>query len=180
MMAVQPNGLAEDSFFQPLVQLVETHIGLTEPIVFLLGFGESIAIVSLFIPSTALFLGIGGLHAAAGGVFWPVWLAGATGAFLGDLVSFAVGRAYREEVRRIWPLRSNPEWYVATRVFVRRRGVTGLVISKFLGAIRPFVPIVAGATGMRWPAFLIASPLSSLIWAGVFLGPGYGIKFLFE
>lgn len=179
MLPLQSEGLARDSFYAPLVRLVENNIAITEPIVFLLGFGESIAFISLFIPSTALFLGIGGLHAAAGGTFWTVWLAGATGAFLGDLVSFIAGRAYREEVRRIWPLRSNPEWYVATRIFVRRRGISGLVLSKFLGAMRPFVPVVAGATGMRWPAFLIASPLSSLLWAGAFLGPGYGVKWLF-
>ena len=51
----------------------------------------------------------------------------------------------------------------------------GVVGSKFLGMMRPFVPVVAGATGMRWPLFLIASAISCLMWSGAFLGPGHGL-----
>lgn len=167
-----------DSYVSQALALVEQHIALTEPIVFFLGFGESIALISLFIPSTVLFLGIGGLHAAAGGDFWFVWLAGASGAFLGDIVSFTFGRYFRKDIRHVWPLSQNPQWYVMSRLFTRRRGILGIIVSKFLGAFRPFIPVVAGATGMRWSAFLIASPISCLLWAGAFLSPGYGANWL--
>ncbi len=174
-MATEQSGT---SIAAQALALVEAHIAWAEPIVFVLGFAESIAFVSLFIPSTALFLGIGGVHAAAGGEFVSIWLAGAAGAFLGDLASFWFGRVVRHDIRRIWPLNRNPEWYVASRLFTRRRGMVSILLSKFLGALRPFVPVVAGATGMRWPAFLIASLLSCALWSGAFLSPGYGIKFL--
>ncbi|MEO1207365.1 MAG: DedA family protein [Pseudomonadota bacterium] len=167
-----------DSLVTQALALVEQHIAFTEPLVFLLGFGESIAVISLFIPSTVLFLGIGGLHAAAGGEFWYVWLAGASGAFLGDIVSFAFGRYFRKDIRYVWPLKYQPHWYVASRMFTRRRGMAGIIVSKFLGAFRPFIPVVAGATGMRWSVFLIASPVSCLLWAGAFLSPGYGANWL--
>lgn len=169
-----------DGLKSQAMALIQEHIAWTEPIVFALGFGESIAFVSLFIPSTALFLGIGGLHAAAGGQFVFIWLAGALGAFLGDCVSFIAGRVMRHDIRRVWPLNRNPEWYVASRLFTRKRGMLSIILSKFLGALRPFVPVVAGATGMRWPVFLIASPLSCLLWSFAFLSPGYGLKWLFE
>ncbi|MEL7047751.1 MAG: DedA family protein [Pseudomonadota bacterium] len=173
MIETETTGIAAQA-----MAFVERNMDLAEPIVFALGFGESIALISLFIPSTVLFLGIGGLHAAAGGEFLFVWLAGAAGAFLGDIVSFAAGRFFRKDIRHMWPLSQNPQWYVVSRLFTRRRGMLGIVISKFLGAFRPFIPVVAGATGMSWPAFLIASPISCLLWAGAFLSPGYGMSWV--
>lgn len=158
-----------------ILGLIREHIDLIEPIVFALGFGESLLFVSLFIPSTALFLAIGGLHSAAGGAFLPVWIAGSMGAFLGDIVSYSLGRYFKAEIGGMWPLRDYPEWYVAARQFMKRWGIGGVIVSKFMGAMRPFMPVVAGAMGMRWPSFLFASLVSSFVWAGAFLAPGYGL-----
>jgi membrane protein DedA with SNARE-associated domain len=161
-----------------VLALAREHIALAEPLVFVLGFAEGVVLVSLFVPSTILFLGIGGLHHAAGGSFWPVWLAGAGGAFLGDVLSYTLGRYFKADIAGLWPFSSKPEWYVLARAFFRRWGMPGVVGSKFLGMMRPFVPVVAGAMGMRWPLFLVASAFSCLLWAGVFLSPGYGIGFI--
>ena len=158
-----------------MLSLAREHIALAEPLVFALGFAESVVLVSLFVPSTILILGIGGLHHAAGGSFWPVWLAGAAGAFLGDVLSYTLGRYFKADIAGVWPFNSKPEWYVLARTFFARWGIPGIVASKFLGMMRPFVPVVAGAMGMRWPVFLPASAVSCLMWAGVFLSPGYGI-----
>ena len=79
---------------------VREHLELAGVIVFALGFAESIAFVSLFVPSTILFLGIGGVHAAAGGQYWHLWLAGASGAALGDCVSYAFGRVFKNDAHR--------------------------------------------------------------------------------
>lgn len=157
------------------MEFVEANIAFAEPIVFLLGFGESIVFVSLFIPSTILFLGIGGVHSAAGGEFLPMWIAASTGAFLGDLASFAVGRHFRNDVHRIWPLSKNRRWIAFARRYVKHWGMSGIVVSKFTGMLRPIVPVMAGSLRMTWPRFLIASAISCLIWSGAFLGPGYGI-----
>lgn len=175
LFSAEATGLKEH-----LIAFVTKHIALAEPVVFLLGFAESIVFLSLLVPSTVLFLGIGGLHHAAGGHFVPLWLSAAAGAFIGDVLSYAVGRYFRGEVAGVWPFTKKPEWYVIARAFFRRWGMTGIVASKFLGMMRPFVPVVAGATSMRWPLFLVASAASCLIWAGVFLGPGHGVGRLFD
>lgn len=163
------------SIWGHLIGFVGRNIDLVEPLVFLLGFAESIVLVSLLVPSTILFLAIGGLHNAAGGEFLPLWLAGAAGAFLGDVVSYALGRYFRADIAGIWPFSKKPEWYVMARGFFHTWGAPGIIASKFLGAMRPFVPVVAGATNMPWPTFLLASAVSCLIWAGAFLGPGHGL-----
>lgn len=159
---------------------VTANMAFVGPIVFALGFAESLVLVSLFVPSTILFLGIGTVHHAAGGSFFELWLYGAAGAFLGDVLSYAVGRYYKDDVGGMWPFNSRPEWYLMARKFESRWGFLGIIGSKFLGMLRPFVPVVAGAMRMPWPVFIVASALSSLLWAGTFLAPGYGIGYLMK
>ena len=50
-----------------------------------------------------------------------------------------------------------------------------LIAGKFIGALRPFVPVVAGMMQMPWLVFGAGAFISSLIWSGVFLAPGYGL-----
>jgi len=164
-----------DTWADSLLLLLTTHIALTEPIVFALGFAESIVFLSLLVPSTVLFLAIGGTHSALGGVFWPVWLAGAGGAILGDILSYAVGAHLKKKVTRVWPLSKNPRWVAYARLSVTRYGIAGVTTGKFLGMARPFIPVIAGSMRMPWQKFLLASVISSLLWAGLFLAPGYGI-----
>ena len=161
-----------------MLVFVRDHLELAGVIVFSLGFAESIAFVSLFVPSTILFLGIGGVHAAAGGAFWQLWLAGATGACLGDCASYVFGRTYREDAHRIWPLSKYPQLIPKGRRMFERWGVWSILGGKFIGGLRPFIPVVAGMMDMPWMLFVFGSAVSSLAWAGIFLAPGYGLKLL--
>lgn len=158
-----------------VVEFVKAHIEYTVLVVAALGFAESIAVVSLFVPSTFLFLLIGGVHSAAGGVFWPVWLAGAAGACAGDIVSFALGRWFKDDVHRVWPFTRYPDLLPKSRAMFERWGVLSIVIGKFVGGLRPFIPVAAGSLDMPWGLFVLGSAVSSLMWAGLFLAPGYGI-----
>lgn len=157
---------------------VQQNAHLTAPVVFALGLAEGIALVSLFVPSSVLFLGLGGIYSAAGGEFWPVWLAGAAGAVVGDCLSYGLGRYFKHDVRRVWPISRYPGLIPQGQVLLERWGVLSVIAGKFIGALRPFVPVVAGMLSMPVSLFLAASVVSSLLWAGVFLAPGFGITFL--
>jgi membrane protein DedA with SNARE-associated domain len=160
---------------QPVLGFAQANPGMIVLIVFTLGFAESIALVSLFVPSTFLFLGIGGIHSAAGGQFLPVWLAGSFGAAAGDVVSYLLGRYFRDDAQRMWPFSRMPGLLPKARAFVERWGFWSIVIGKFIGGLRPFVPVVAGIMDMPWLLFVLASLASAFLWAGIFLAPGYGI-----
>ena len=164
--------------WDPVIAFLREHAGWAPYIVFLLGFAESIAFISLFVPSTVLFLVIGGLHSAAGGTFMPVWLAGSIGAALGDIVSYYAGRYFKNDVDRVWPFSRMPGLVPKARTMFERWGFWSIFAGKFVGGLRPFVPVVAGMMNMPWLLFVIASLLSSLVWAGVFLAPGYGLVLL--
>ena len=68
---------------QSLLAFVKANQMWAAPIVFLLAFGESLAFVSLLLPSSVILFGIGGLLGASGIPFWPVWVAGGIGGTLG-------------------------------------------------------------------------------------------------
>ncbi len=151
------------------------HAGYTLTIVFILGFAEGIALVSLFVPSTVLFLALGGIHSAAGGTFWQIWLMGAAGAIAGDIVSYLVGSYFKADVHRLWPFTRMPGLLPKCHAFVERWGFWSILGGKFIGGLRPFVPVVAGMLDMPLIKFLVGSAVSSLAWAGVFLAPGFGV-----
>lgn len=170
----------EDGLVTRALTFLRDNSELTWAIVFALGFAESIALVSLFVPSTILFLAIGTAHSTAGGSFWPIWLAGAVGATIGDIVSYAVGRYFKNDVHKVWPISKYPDLIPKGRAMFEKWGLLSILIGKFFGALRPFIPIVAGMMDMPWALFLIGSAVSSLLWAGVFLAPGYGISLLWQ
>jgi len=166
--------------FDVIVDFTRDQQAYIVPIVFGLGFGESLVFVSLFIPSTALFLAIGAADSAAGGSFWPVWVAGASGAILGDIVSFGVGRYLRSDVGKVWPFNRDRRLLARGRLMFLRWGMMTVFVSKFLGTVRPFIPVVAGALRMDWWRFMPASIVSCIGWAGLFLAPGYGVAFIWS
>jgi membrane protein DedA with SNARE-associated domain len=169
-----------DSLYTTVVTFLRDHQGLAEPIVFVLGFAEGIPLISLFVPSSALFLAIASLQGALGGGFWWMWLSAAGGAMLGDCATYAIGRRFKHEVQNVWPFSRYPDWLRKGRALLERWGWLAVLGGKFLGFLRPFVPAAAGVAEMPIPLFLLASALSSLAWAGVFLAPGFGLSLLLE
>jgi membrane protein DedA with SNARE-associated domain len=166
-----------NAIIEATLAFVREHRGLVEVTLFWLGFAESLVITSFFIPASAIFLAIAALHSAAGGDFIPMVIAGTLGAFLGDLVSYWIGWKYKDSLRNQWPFRRYPDLLPKARAFFERWGIVGVVLGKFVGPMRPMIPLVGGVCAMPWLAFVVASGVSSLIWSIVFLAPTfYGLK----
>ncbi|MGI9478347.1 MAG: DedA family protein [Hyphomicrobiaceae bacterium] len=171
--------MSDASAWQQVIALVREHEYLIEAIVFLLGFAESLVLVSFFVPASVLFLAIAALHSAGDGPFIPILLAGAVGCLTGDIVSYAIGWRLRRRVRSVWPFSARPDLLVRSRLMIRRHGVYAIFASKFIGPLRPVTPMFAGATYMPWASFAGASAASSLLWALAFLAPTYyGLQLL--
>lgn len=143
------------------------------PIVGLLAFGESLAIVGLFIPATALMIAVGGLIGT--GVVDPWWIMGwaIVGACLGDWISYAVGRRIGPSVYRRWPLNRHRAMVARARLFFRRHGFLSIFAGRFLGPVRATIPLVAGVMDMDHRRFQIANVTSAILWVPVMFAPGY-------
>ncbi|MGD9802706.1 MAG: DedA family protein [Hyphomicrobiaceae bacterium] len=167
-----------ETAWRATVELVNANLAYAEPLVFALGFAESIPGLSLLVPSSALFLAVGAAHGNAGGAFWALWLPAAFGAILGDWVTYSLGRFLRHDVARLRYFAVHPQALNAGHAAFERWGPLAVLAGKFTGFARPFIPVVAGIVTMPLPMFLISSAVSSLAWAAVFLAPGYGLKWL--
>jgi membrane protein DedA with SNARE-associated domain len=143
------------------------------PIVGVLAFGESLAIVGLFIPATALMIAVGGLVGA--GIVDPWWIIGwaIVGAAIGDWISFAIGRRIGPSAYRRWPLKNHRPMVARARLFFRRFGFLSIFAGRFLGPIRATIPLVAGVMEMDPRRFQIANVTSAILWVPAMFAPGY-------
>jgi len=157
---------------QELVEFVRLHEAWAAPIVFALAFAESLAFISLLVPAWAALVGIGVLIASGDLNFWPIWIAGAIGAALGDWLSYWIGIKLGPPVAHIWPLSRHPELLPKGETFVKRWGPLAIFIGRFFGPLRASVPLVAGIFRMPFWEFQIANFTSAFVWAGVLLTIG--------
>jgi membrane protein DedA with SNARE-associated domain len=158
-----------EEFGRAVAEFVRDHQAWAAPIVLLLAFGESLAFISLLIPAWGALVAIGALIGASGISFWPIWLAGALGAALGDWISYWFGYKYKERVAAMWPLSRYPDLLPRGEAFVKNWGMPSIFIGRFFGPLRASVPLAAGIFEMDYVQFQIANFVSALVWAAALL-----------
>src|SRR3546814_1361036 len=97
----------------------------------------------------------------------------ALGAFIGDGLSFWIGRRCGSQLRGVWPFARYPQLLDRSEAVFRRNALKGIVIARYIGPIRPFVPAVAGMARMPIKRYLPASAVAAVTWALLFLVPGW-------
>lgn len=96
------------------------------------------------------------------------------GSIAGESVGFLVGRFFGERIRasKLGQRIGERNWQMADR-FIETRGGLAVAISRFLPVLHSLVPVVAGATRMRYRTFAIATFIACTIWASAYVGVGY-------
>ena len=155
-----------------IVEFVRTHETLAAPIVAALAFAESLAFISLLVPAWAVLVAMGVLINQTGINFWPILVAGAVGAALGDWLSYWIGVKVGPAVAHAWPLSRNPDLIPRGERFVTRWGALAIFIGRFFGPLRAAVPLVAGIFAMPWWRFQVANFVSAFVWVAVVLTLG--------
>lgn len=123
----------------------------------------------VFWPTLAVFVGLGFVHLYAGGSFWPLWLAGAGGAIVGDIAAYSIGENRRDDLLSLRFLRGNAEAVGNARKEVEEHGALAILPSKLGSIMRSLVPMMAGALAQNRATFSLASIFSSALWAAVLL-----------
>jgi membrane-associated phospholipid phosphatase len=73
----------------------------------------------------------------------------------------------------MWPFARYPQLFDRGETMFRRNAFKSIVIARYVGPIRPFVPAVAGMLGMPVKRYLPASAFAAITWALLFLAPGW-------
>lgn len=137
-----------------------------------IAFTESLALVGLFLPGAVLMFGVGALVGAGVLPLWSTLVWAAAGAIAGDGVSFWLGRHFHQRIRVMWPLRRHPELIAQSVDFFHRHGGKSVLLGRFIGPIRPVIPVVAGMLEMPVRRFVAVNVISGLLWAPVYVLPG--------
>ena len=161
-----------DQWVSEVIAFITVNRAWAGPIVFLLAFAESVAVVSLLVPFTAMIVASGALIASGTLDPWIVIPWGVGGASRGDAGSYWVGRYFGRRIPRIWPFRNDPELIAQGHRFFVRWGVLSVVIGRFFGPLRAIVPIVAGMMEMPQLRFQLANVGSAIVWLPALMVPG--------
>lgn len=160
------------TYQEPIFAFMRDHEALVALVLFVLAAANAIGMPLYFVPTLLLFVFIGGVHLYAGGNFAIILLAGAAGAFVGDLFFYRAGQKANGNFDDAWYLNGNALVLERDRAFVRQKGTAAIVLSKLLGIRRALVPVAAGAESMPLALFAGASLLSAFVWSAVALLPG--------
>ncbi|CAN7565558.1 phosphatase PAP2 family protein [Mesorhizobium sp. LjRoot246] len=169
------------SLVSSVVEFLTAHPHVAYLAVFLLALSESIPIIGVVIPGTAVILALSTLVPSGVLLLWPLLIAATSGAIAGDGFSFWLGHRYHREILGLWPLNRNPELIQRSEAFFTRHGDKSVFLARFTPGVRAFIPLLAGMLGMSVRRFYAVNVASALAWApshilpGVLVGAAFGI-----
>lgn len=161
-----------ESLLAHLLAWIGAHPTWAGLAIFLIALSESLVIIGVIVPGVLFMFGIGALIATghlpfASSLAWAV-----AGAISGDVLSFWIGRHYKQRLRVIWPFNRHPRVLARGVDFFHRHGGKGVLLGRFVGPLRAIIPAVAGMLDMSPLRFTVANVISALLWAPLYLLPG--------
>ena len=146
----------------------------------------------MFIVAFVECLAIAGLDRATGTVLlFAVAVLAGSGAFsssetlllgfiagvLGDVVSLLHRSTFpSEHPRGCRVCCHHPEWITGAEAYFQRYGIASLLVGRFIGPLRPMLPMVAGMFDMPFPRFFAVSLLAAAGWSVAYLSPGWATE----
>jgi membrane-associated protein len=161
-----------------LAEFVAAYGAWVYGLLFAIVFAETGLVVTPFLPGDSLLFATGAL--AAAGVL-NAWIAGAlllAAAIAGDGVNYAIGRYVgprafsATDTAGLSHRLLNREHLARAHAFFERYGGKAVVLGRFVPIVRTFVPFVAGAGAMAYPAFVFYNVTGAIAWVGICMGAG--------
>lgn len=144
-------------------------------LVFAMSALEAVAFIGIAVPGVAALFALTLIAGSAGIDFWLILASGVVGAMVGDGISFLLGKVFKHRIETVWPFRKHPQWLAGGEAFFERHGGKSIIIGRFIGPLRTFVPLAAGILNMPAWRFLWMNFLSAIAWAPFHILPGYGL-----
>lgn len=157
---------------QPMLDWIGQHPTWAGFVVFLISLSESLAIVGLVVPGVVMMTAIGAMM--GGGVlpFWETLTWAILGAIVGDGISYWLGYHFHEHLRDFWPFKQFPKLLARGEAFFKNHGGKSIIFGRFVGPVRPMIPVIAGMMDMPPKRFLFFNIVSAIAWAPLYSLPG--------
>ncbi|MBP8228386.1 MAG: DedA family protein [Pararheinheimera sp.] len=157
---------------QWLQQLLTDYQAYALLILFLLVFAESVAVLGLLVPGTALMFSFGVLIGAEQMGFWTACLVGAAAGLIGDSLSYLAGRKFRPQLENWnWLSRQQKELDKISAALENNVWLA-IVAGRFIGPSRPLLPLLAGMLQLPPSRYFPAATLACVLWPIAYFLPG--------
>jgi len=168
------------SWIDATLDWITVHPLLAGIVVFAIACSDAVIILGAIVPALPLLIAVGVLI-GMGQLNGPYALAcTALGAFIGDGLSYWVGRRWGQRLFTVWPFQRYPQLLIRGQMLFSRNAFKSILVARYVGAIRPFVPAVAGMAQMPLLRYSQASGLACISWAALFLLPGWMLGQAYE
>lgn len=163
----------DSSWIDATLAWITAHPVLAGAVIFFIAFCDAVIILGAIVPALPLLFAVG-VFIGLGQISGPYAVAcAAVGAFAGDGISYWIGRRWGHRLRGVWPFSRYPQLLDRGETLFRRNAFKSILIARYVGAVRPFVPAIAGMMKMPASRYVQASGIASLSWAVLFLLPGW-------
>ena len=171
-MARAPDRIFVAYWIDQLTHFVAAHAWLGYLALFLAALLEAVPVVGSVIPGSTIILALSAL--VPSGDLDLVWvlLSAAAGAVIGDGTAFWLGHIRQRSILEAWPMSRYPAVIAQSEAFFHRFGTLAVFFGRFVPPIRAFVPVTAGALGMRPAKFYVVNILAVFLWAPAHVLPG--------
>lgn len=139
----------------------------------LIAFLESLAIIGIFVPGSIIIV-LAGFFAAQGKGD-PYFLMGvaALGSFLGDALSYWLGARFGTAMLNSRLMARRADLLKRARGFFIHHGGKSVFFGRFVGLLRPFIPMIAGSAQMPVGLFGLYAFISAILWGLAYPGLGF-------
>ena len=162
----------DSGWLDQLLQWIQLHPNWSGLLIFVVAFLETLAIIGILMPGALILFGFGTLVGLEALPLRSAWLWCSAGAVAGDGFSFWLGYHFKDRLRSLWLFRRYGYLISRGESYFRRHGMKSVFIGRFVGPVRPIIPVTAGMLGMPVRRYLPTNIFASLLWAPFYLLPG--------
>lgn len=154
----------------------ESGSSVIVPYIFILAFLatilESTPVIGTFTPGTLVLLFFGYIASVQGVNPAYVILVATLGSIVGDILGYLLGRyaggwmVRHKKILKIGHIEQG-------RAFFSAHGGKSILVGRFVGPIRPMVPLIAGSVHMRFSTFIFWNILGGFLWSTLYLTLGF-------
>ena len=160
------------SFLDSVIAFVSAHPWLAYLTLFLAALLEAVPVVGALVPGSTVILALSALVPGGELTLWGVLASAIAGALIGDGSAYWVGHRSQRKILDAWPMSKYPVVMAQSEAFFKRWGTLAVFFARFVPPIRAFVPVTAGALGMRPIVFFGVNIPAVFAWALAHVLPG--------
>ncbi|XBC39857.1 MAG: DedA family protein [Buchnera aphidicola (Chaetogeoica yunlongensis)] len=155
-----------------LVYLIKKSMTHALLIITIISFLESLALIGLILPGI-VFMSILGTFIGNGTLkLYPAWISGIIGCMFGDWISYYLGWKFKKYLKKVSLLKKNNIVLNRTKNTLKKYPMSTIFIGRFIGPIRPLIPMVCGMLNISLKKFILPNIIGCILWPPIYFLPG--------